>query len=153
MKNYKGILSVIVLCAVTNAFARWENMPEDTTPFRGYYSPAPSSSSTYKPAVMPSNYNPALLPGQAGITVMPEEKVEPYSEPVTSIELIEKGVLGDDYASKVKEVLYSGNAKLANKLRSVLQGAIRARYRNDEDRINNLKELIDKEYSSFLRRR
>jgi hypothetical protein len=132
MKNYKGIVSILVLFVVNNACARYENMPKDTTGHRLFYSKGPQS--TYTPAVMPPDY------------------VEPYSQPVSSFELILKGILGEPYTSKVNEIYYSGDSKHAGALKNKLGVAVSSRVQNEEARIKNVKEIIDQSYTSFTNR-
>jgi hypothetical protein len=140
---FKGFLVAIVLFIANNACARFENMPKDTSGYRGFYSTGPAS--TYKPAVMPEDvtYTPA---------VMPQNYVEEGSVPVTSIDLIKNGVLGQAYAMKVNEMLGSADGKFKRELTNKLDVAIRSRYRSEQDRVANLKDIIDREYTKFSSR-
>ena len=137
MKIFRGILATVVLFVAHNACARFENMPKDTSGYRGLYS-------TYKPAVMPEEqtFKPA---------VMPQTYVEEGS-PVLSVEDIKNGALGPNYAMKVNEMLGSADSKFKRELTNKLEGAIRLRYKNDQDKVANLKDIIDTEYTKFSSR-
>ena len=69
------------------------------------------------------------------------------SQPVTSIELIQKGVIGKTEAQRVNRILNSGT-KYANELKDKLNAIIKSR-QSEKDKVMNLQETIEEAAVEF----